>query len=108
MQSDPILFSTGTYAFAGESGDFSSIIVRRNQKFQVRRFHVAIAAVHPNDHELGQSIVSVFCVVNDSHVINSSFLCSAVRYIVINAGMKKRHTIVYRPSGEMAGPAGQK
>ena len=35
LQSDPILFSTGTYAFAGESGDFSSITVRRNQKFQV-------------------------------------------------------------------------
>ena len=34
LHSHPILFSTGTYAFAGESGDFSSIIVRREQKFQ--------------------------------------------------------------------------
>jgi len=34
LQSDPILFSTGTYEFAGESGDFSSIVVRREQKFQ--------------------------------------------------------------------------
>ena len=62
------------------------------RKNRMRRFHVAVAAVHPNDHGLGQSIVSVFCVVNDSHVINPSFLCSAVRYIVIDAGMKKRHT----------------
>lgn len=34
LRSDPILFSTGTYEFAGEPGDFSSIIVRREQKFQ--------------------------------------------------------------------------
>ena len=77
-------------------------------KNRMRRFHVAVAAVHPNDHGLGQGIVGVFCVVDDSHVINSSFLCSAMRYIVINVCMKKRHTIVYRLSGEMVSPAGRK
>lgn len=34
LKSDPVLFSTGTYEFAGEAGDFSSIVVRREQKFQ--------------------------------------------------------------------------